>query len=66
MRVGKVIQVMPSKELTEMRLGPLSYKKGVVRQIMTTNSGKLRGCWVEFVDRFLGEDEWYIPADSIG
>lgn len=65
MKPGDKIIVLPSYALTEMRLEPLA---GLTATIVEVNeiSGNIRGCWVNLLGKYLGEQEWYIPYNSIG
>lgn len=65
MKPGDKIIVLPSYALTEMRLEPLA---GLTATIVEVNeiSGNIQGCWVNLPGKYLGEQEWYIPYNSIG
>lgn len=65
MKPGDKIIVLPSYALTEMRLESLA---GLTATIVEVNeiSGNIRGCWVNLPGKYLGEQEWYIPYNSIG
>ena len=49
-----------------MGLQELIYSKAIITEVVERKDGTVRGCWVELEGlRFEGEQEWYIPFDSI-
>ena len=66
MKRGQKIHIIPSVELTELRLGQLAGRLAIISEIKTSSNGLLKGCWVTLEGLpYDGEQEWYIPASSI-
>ena len=66
MEVGARVQIRPSFELIDLKLMPLSFRKGKITEIHTDASGEVLGAWVELDgEPYLDELEWYIPIDSL-
>lgn len=66
MAIGDYILIVPSKELAEMQLMPIAFRHGKIVEIRNNNYG-VYGAWVELVgEPYYGEQEWFIPIESIG
>lgn len=65
MKQGETILILPSFALSEMRLDALVGLEGVIVEI-NGSFDNVKGCWVRLPGLYLGEQEWYIPYNSIG
>lgn len=65
MKEGIKVQIRPSYDLIEMRLMPLSFLYGIVREMKYNSCGEIRGCWIELEEAYMDEKEWYIPISSL-
>lgn len=65
MKPGDKIIVLPSCALAEMRLKPLVGLTATIVEVKG-NLSHIRGCWVKLPNKYLGEQEWYIPYNSVG
>lgn len=62
----KVISVVPSKELSSIRLDHLVNEKLVVEDVIHDKNGKLIGCFCKSPNGDIkGENGWFIPIDSV-
>lgn len=57
---GKIVQIISSPELIQLRLKSLIGYKGVV-----VAKGENSGFWVQLDKPFLDEEEWFIPSESL-
>lgn len=58
---NKKVEIIPSAELTEMRMDSVIGRKGVITEI--PEHGK--GAYVELEKPYLREAEWYFPNSSL-
>lgn len=66
MEVGARVQIRPSFELIDLKLMPLSFRKGKITEIHADASGEVLGAWVKLDgEPYLDELEWYIPINSL-
>lgn len=65
MKPGDKISILPSCALSELKLEALV---GLTATIIEVNGtfDNIKGCWVTLPVKYLGEQEWYIPYNSIG
>lgn len=65
MKPGDKILILPSQSLVDLRLEALV---GLTGNIVEVNGpfNNIKGCWVMLPGKYLGEQEWYIPYNSIG
>ena len=56
-----IIEITASKALTEMKLGPLVGKKGVIIEANPASTGY----YVKLAEPFMAYNEWFIPNESI-
>ena len=61
---GSKIVVIPSPELTEIKLGGILGEEGIVLEDLTDNEGTADGYMVLFPQSFKEEFVWYIPKES--
>lgn len=61
---GSQITVIPSSELTELRLDGLLGETGIVLEDLTERERKCKGYMVLFPDTFKNEFVWFIPKVS--
>lgn len=61
---GSQITVIPSPELTELKLNALLGETGVVLEDLTEGERKSKGYMVLFSDTYKGEYLWFIPLNS--
>ena len=59
------ITVIPSKELSAMRLDDLVGCRGLVVEILAEDRTRNRGALVLLEEPYLGEYLWFIPENSI-
>lgn len=57
--------VIPSRELTAMRLDDLSGCRGLIVEVLAEDRIKNRGALVLLEEPYLGEYLWFIPENSI-
>lgn len=62
---GSQITVIPSPELTELRLDGLLGETGIVLEVLTEQERKSRGYMVLFPDTYKDEYVWFIPQISV-
>jgi hypothetical protein len=66
MESGKLITIIPSVALLEMKLEHLAGRTATVIEVKHADNKSIRGCWVSLTgDPFRGDQEWYIPYSSI-
>jgi hypothetical protein len=63
-QVNDTVVILPSKELTEMRLKGLIGKVGVIIEDLNYSDRKNKGYIVRLNEEFSGEYNWFIPAKS--
>lgn len=63
--VGSKIVVIPSPELTEIKLGGLLGEMGYVVEDLTDNEATADGYMVLFLTPYKDEYIWYIPEKSV-
>lgn len=61
---GSQITVVPSEELTELRLDALLGEAGIVLEVLTEPERKSKGYMVLFPDTYKEEYLWFIPQNS--
>jgi hypothetical protein len=62
----KVVTIIPSVTISECRLEELIGRQGEVLEARYTDTGAVKGYWLSLIgEPFLGEQEWYIPYNSI-
>lgn len=61
---GSQITVIPSPELTELRLDALLGETGIVLEVLTESERKSKGYMVLFPDTYKEEYLWFIPQIS--
>lgn len=61
---GSQITVIPSPELTELRLDGLLGESGIVLEVLTESERKSKGYMVLFPDTYKEEYLWFIPQIS--
>lgn len=61
---SKII-VIPSRQLSEMRLGGMEGKRGRVIEDLTSPRRRNKGYIVHFPKSYLGEKDWFIPVESV-
>lgn len=61
---GSQITVIPSPELTELRLDALLGETGIVLEVLTESERKSKGYMVLFPDTYKEEYLWFIPQKS--
>lgn len=61
---GRQITVIPSGELTELRLDGLFGESGIVLEELTEPERKSKGYMVLFPDTYNNEYLWFIPQNS--
>lgn len=59
------ITVIPSSELTAMRLDDLVGCRGLVVEVLAEDRTRNRGALVLLEEPYLGEYLWFIPENSI-
>lgn len=62
---GSRITVVPSEELTRLRLDGLLGETGVVLEDLTNDERKCKGYMVLFPDMYKDEFVWFIPQKSV-
>ena len=62
---GSQITVIPSPELTELRLDALLGETGIVLEVLTESERKSKGYMVLFPDTYKEEYLWFIPQKSV-
>lgn len=62
--IGSKIVVIPSPELTEIKLGGILGEMGYVVEDLTDNEATADGYMVLFPTPYRDEYIWYIPKDS--
>ena len=62
---GHKVVIIPSDELTELRLNELLGKPGIVLEDLTYNSRSVKGYMVFFSEMFNNEYVWFIPQNSV-
>lgn len=65
MKLGETIRIIPSTSLSKLKLDDLIGQDAIVVEINGTFNN-IKGCWVKLSGTYLGEEEWYIPYNSIG
>lgn len=66
MKHGQKIHIIPSVELTELKLDELAGRIATISEIKTSSDDHIKGCWVILEGLpYDGEQEWYIPFSSI-
>lgn len=66
MKYGQKIHIIPSVELTELKLDKLAGRLATISEINISSNGHVKGCWVMLEgSSYDGEQEWYIPFSSI-
>lgn len=65
MNIGDTILILPSYALNNMRLDELAGLTASVVEVVR-HADRIHGCWVKLPGRYLGEEEWFIPYNSIG
>lgn len=66
MKNGQRITILPSVSLEEMGLKKLAGRNAIISEILVRPNGSIRGCWVVLEGKpFQGEQEWYIPFNSL-
>lgn len=63
--LGSKIVIIPSVELTEIKLGGLIGEMGYVVEDLTDNEATADGYMVLFPVPYRDEYIWYIPKDSV-
>ncbi len=67
MKVGTIIDIIYSKELSRLRLDDLVGRRGTIVEIQHTHDGMVYGCWVSLIgEPYQDEHEWFIPNSAIG
>lgn len=67
MKVGTIIDIIYSKELSRLRLDDLVGRSGTIVEIQHTHDGTVYGCWVSLEGMpYQDEQEWFIPNSAIG
>ena len=61
---GSQITVIPSQELTELKLDGLLGEAGIVLEALTEPERKSKGYMVLFPDTYKEEFLWFIPQES--
>lgn len=64
-KVTDRVRVVPSIELSDMRLSGLAGRCGTVTEQVLAIPGRLIGCMVLLDKPFQGERLWFIPQDAI-
>lgn len=59
--INHAVRIVRSSELVDMKLGKLAGRTGIVVEIAKNG----HGMFVKLDKPYLGEDEWYIPKESI-
>ena len=59
------ITIIPSKELTAMKLDDLVGCRGLVVEVLAEERTRNRGALVLLEEPYLGEYLWFIPENSI-
>lgn len=62
---GSRITVIPSEELTELKLDALLGETGIVLEELTEPERKSQGYMVLFPDTYKEEYVWFIPKNSV-
>lgn len=62
--VGSIIRIIPSPELTELRLDALLGEEVVVLEDLTDSCRKVKGYIVLIPQTFKDEYTWFIPQNS--
>lgn len=65
MNIGDTILILPSYALINMGLSELEGLTASVVEVVR-HADRIHGCWVKLPGRYLGEEEWFIPYNSIG
>lgn len=65
MQFGDTILILPSYALKKMQLEKLAGTKAKVVEVVY-HADQIYGCWVQLPYQYLGEQEWFIPYNSIG
>lgn len=72
MKIGDVITIVPSLQLTEMKLDKLVGHKARIIENLTQPSRKNPGCWVELIGlsgaiggELGNETIWFLPINSL-
>ncbi|NDV63909.1 hypothetical protein [Bacteroides sp. 224] len=66
MKKGDKVIIIPSKELTEMKLDELCGREVIVDEVLDSENRKMKGCWVTLIgEPFEDELEWFVPLSSI-
>lgn len=61
---GSKVMVIPSPELSEIKLGGILGEEGIVLEDLTDNEGTADGYMVLFPASYQGEYVWFIPKNS--
>lgn len=61
---GSKITIIPSLELTELRLDALLGEQGIVLEDLTDESRKAKGYMVLIPETYKDEFVWFIPKNS--
>lgn len=61
---GSQITIIPSQELTELKLDGLLGETGIVLEVLTEPERKSKGYMVLFPDTYKEEFLWFIPQES--
>lgn len=65
-REGSNVLIVPSDELSAMKLANLEGRRGVVIESMNHPGRRYKGYIVRLAEgTFLGEDEWFVPVASV-
>ncbi len=65
MKPGDSILILPSCALSSLQLEALTGRIAIVTSV-TGSFNNIKGCWVKLPEEYMGEEEWYIPYESIG
>ena len=65
MKAGDIITILPSQTLINLGLEDLAGKSATIVDV-NGSFDKIKGCWVQLNEEYMGETEWYIPYYSIG
>ncbi len=63
--IGTKITIIPSPELTELKLGGLLGEEGFVIEDLTDNDGTANGYMVLFPTPYKDEYLWFIPKEAV-
>lgn len=59
--IGKIVEIIASTALSEIRLNDLAGTRGTVVEIGPHNNG----AYIKLDEPYLNEEEWFIPNESI-